>query len=171
MRQAGLGVIVESQFHLWVLQLLCFLRPRVLHCDRAVEDELTGGAVRVEREVAEAFELIPGFGRCTLQTRLTFTGKYFEAVGVEDGFEIAAVFFGFGFGEEAVVEPAFGVDRVRGGNPVDCAFDFAAGSRAAGFAVEVGGAAEFGDLAGSIFDDFVAFDDVGVFETDFAAGF
>jgi hypothetical protein len=51
------------------------------------------------------------------------------------------------------------------------AFDFAGGGRAAGLAVEVGGATEFGDVAAGVFDDFVALDDVGVFQPHFAAGF
>ena len=95
-------------------------------------------------------------------------------------FEVA-VGVGFGGGEETVVETAFGVDGVLGGNPVDCAFDLPRRSCAAGFAVEIGGAAEFDDcggprlvrlgFTGGVFDYFVAFDDVGVFQADFAAGF
>ena len=54
---------------------------------------------------------------------------------------------------------------------MDRAFDFAVGGCAAGSAVEVGGAAQFGDLAVRVFHHFVTFDDVGVFEADFAAGF
>ena len=60
---------------------------------------------------------------------------------------------------------------MRGAHPVDRAFDLAVRGRAAGFAVEVGGAAEFDDVAGGILDDFVALDDVGVFQAHFAAGF
>ena len=42
---------------------------------------------------------------------------------------------------------------------------------AAGLAVEVGGAAQFRDVAAGVLHHFVAFDDVGVFQPDFAAGF
>lgn len=34
----------------------CF-RPRVFECDRSIEDEVAIGAVGIEAEVAEAFEL------------------------------------------------------------------------------------------------------------------
>ena len=43
--------------------------------------------------------------------------------------------------------------------------------RAAGLAVEVGGAAQFQDLSAGVLHHFLAFDDVGIFEPDFAAGF
>src|ERR1700677_1038951 len=53
---------------------------------------------------------------------------------------------------------------------MDGSLDFAGGGRAAGFAFQIGGAAQFDHMAGGILDDFVALDDVGVFEADFAAG-
>ena len=118
--------------------------------------------VGVEGEVGEALELIPEFGLGVFDARLALGGDDFEAVGVDVLLEVA-VGVGFGGGEEAVVETAFGVDGVLGRNPVDCAFDLSTGSCAAGFTVEVGGAAEFDHLAGGVFDDFVALDDVGVF--------
>ena len=54
---------------------------------------------------------------------------------------------------------------------MNCALDLARRGGAAGLAVEVGGAAQFHDLAAGVFDHFVALDDVGVFQPDFAARF
>ena len=76
-----------------------------------------------------------------------------------------------GHGEEAVVETHLGVERVRGADPVNGALDLAPGGRAAGLAVQVGGATEFGDVAVGVLHHFLALDDVGVFEAHFAAGF
>jgi hypothetical protein len=42
----------------WPLPFLHFLRPGVLQRDRAVQDELAGRAVLIEREVGEALELV-----------------------------------------------------------------------------------------------------------------
>ncbi len=52
-----------------------------------------------------------------------------------------------GDGEEAVVKADFRVDGVRGADPVNGSFDFAPGGRAAGFALQIGGAAQFDDVA------------------------
>jgi len=94
-------------------------------------------------------------------------GDGFEGVGVEVGFEVVGDFFDV---EEAIVEADFGAEGVCGGDPMDGAFYFAAGLglARAGFGIE--GAAEFNDLAGGVFDDFVALNDADVAKADFAAG-
>ena len=48
-------------------------------------------------------------------------------------FEIGVCVVGFLDGEQAVVEAHLGIDGVRGADPMDGAFDLAAGGRAAGF--------------------------------------
>ena len=98
-----------------------------------------------------------------LQTRLAFGCDDFKALRVQHGFEIAPVLFRFGFGEEAVVEAHFSIHGVCGTDPMDRAFDFARGSWATHFAVEVGGATQFGDVAARVFHNFFALDDEGVF--------
>ena len=52
---------------------------------------------------------------------------------VQEGFKIAAFLVAIRFfhGEEAVEQADFGGQRVRGGDPVDGAFDFATGGCAA----------------------------------------
>src|SRR6266704_6074521 len=49
------------------------------------------------------------------------------------------------------------------------AFHLSTSRRAAGFAVKIGGATEFDDLSGGVLYDFVALDDVGVLQPNFAA--
>src|SRR6185436_7982176 len=73
-------------------------------------------------------------------------------------------------GEEPVVEPALGVEGVRGADPVDGSFDLAAGGRSTRFAVEVGGATKFSDPAGGVLDHFLALDDIGVLQAHFTSG-
>ena len=124
-----------------------FFRPSVLERDGAIEHELAGRAVFIECEVGEALELIAQFRLRIVQARLAFGGDDFQALWVQDRFEIAAVAVWLGFGKEAVLEAALGVNRVRGADPVNRPFDFAARRRAAGFAIEVGGAAEFDNVA------------------------
>ena len=77
--------------------------------------------------------------RCrVLQRRFALRGHDFEAVRVEDALEVAPVFLRFGFGKEAIVEAALGVDGVCRADPVDGAFDFAASGGSARLAVEIG---------------------------------
>ena len=57
---------------------------------------------------------------------------------------------------------------MRRAYPVDCAFDFATGSCAAGLALKIDTASKLGHVAGVVFDHFIAFDDVSVFESHFA---
>ena len=89
---------------------------------------------------------------------------------IQNGLEIA-VGVRLGNGEEPIVEAHLGIDRVRGADPVNRAFHFAIRGGAAGFAVEISRATQFDHVARSILHDFVALDDVGVFEPHFAAGF
>ncbi len=86
---------------------------------------------------------------------------------IDKRFEIAAR-VGFGNGEESIVQSDFRVDGVRRADPVDCAFDFAIGSRAAGFALKIGTATKLGHVAGVILDHFIALDDVSVFQSHLA---
>src|SRR3954469_16892999 len=72
--------------------------------------------------------------------------------------------------EQAIVQPHFGINRVWCADPVNRAFDLSAGRGAAGFAVKVRGATEFADGTGSVFEDLVAFYDVGILQPNLAAG-
>src|SRR5580658_4685671 len=58
-----------------------------------------------------------------------------------------------------------------GADPMNGAFDLARRSRAARLAVKVGRAAQFRELTVGVLDYFLALDDVGVFQSHFAAGF
>src|SRR5438552_3076464 len=73
-------------------------------------------------------------------------------------------------GEEAVVKADLSFDRVRGADPMDRAFHFAARGRPARLAIKISSAAELGDAAAGVFDHLIAFDDVSVFEARFPAG-
>ena len=64
--------------------------------------------------------------------------------------------------EEPVVKAHFGIHRLRGADPVDGAFDFAARGRAAAFAVEVSGAAQLDYFPGVVLYYLIALDDVGI---------
>src|SRR2546421_11006620 len=75
----------------------------------------------------------------------------------------------FGNGEEAIIEPDLSFDGVGRADPMNCSFDLSIRCWAAGFAVEVGGAAKLSDVSARIFHDFLAFDDIGVLETHFTA--
>src|SRR6266700_2857617 len=66
--------------------------------------------------------------------------------------------------EKAVIKAHLGIYGVPGADPVDGAFDFSAGRRAAGFAVEIGAAAQLNNVAAGVLYHFVALDDVAVFE-------
>src|SRR5439155_6154598 len=87
---------------------------------------------------------------------------------VEMLFEIARG-IGFGNGKESVVQAHLCVDSMCRADPMNRAFNLAARGRTAGLAVEIGGATQFHDFAGGIFQDLLAFDDIRVFETHFAA--
>src|SRR5690348_2777357 len=54
---------------------------------------------------------------------------------------------------------------------MDRAFNLPACGWTAGLAAKVRRATEFDNLAGAVFDDFVALDDVGVFQSHLTAGF
>ena len=151
-------------------QFLRLPRPGVFEGDGAVEDQFAGGALLVQSKIGQALELIAQFGPGVLQAWLAFGRRHFQGVRVEMLFEIPGG-VRFGDGEKAVVEADLRVQGVGGADPVDGALDFAGGVGAAGAAVEVGGAMEFGNLAIGVFHHFIAPDDEGVFEADFAAGF
>src|SRR5207249_1551219 len=99
-----------------------FLRPSVLERDGAIEHQLSGRAVLIEREVGEALELVTQLWLRVHQARLALGGYDFERVRVEVLSEVS-VGIRLGHGEEAVVKPALGVNRVRGADPVDRALD------------------------------------------------
>src|ERR1041385_1396397 len=75
----------------------------------------------------------------------------------------------FSDGKQPVVQSHFGVDCLRGADPVDRALDFAAGISPAALAVEIGRAAQFSDPARSVLHHLVALDNIGVFEARLAA--
>src|SRR6266567_8643476 len=59
---------------------------------------------------------------------------------------------------------------MRRADPVDRAFNFATGSRAAGFALKIDTAPQLGHVACTVFHYLLALDDVGVFESHFTTG-
>ena len=93
-----------------------------------------------------------------------------EALWVGADLKSRPSLLGLGFGEEAVVEADFGVHGVRGADPMDRAFDFACGGRAASLTVEIGGATGSVMLPLTSLTTSSHFDDVGVFQPHFAAG-
>src|ERR1019366_5686144 len=119
------------------LLLLRLFGPGVLQGDGSVEDQLVGGAVFIECEIAEALVLVAGVCAGVFEARLALGGYDFQGVRVEELLEVAAC-IGLGDSEEPVVEAPLGVDRMRCADPVDRAFDLAAGGRAASFAAKVG---------------------------------
>src|SRR5436189_5556601 len=82
-------------------------------------------------------------------------------------FEIS-VCIRLGRSEQPIIKPNFGIHRVGGANPMNCAFDFASSGRPARFALQVRGAMQFSDIATGVLYDLLAFDDVSVLKPNLA---
>src|SRR5436190_4132227 len=86
---------------------------------------------------------------------------------IEVLFEVA-IRIGFRNGKEPVIKAHFGVRGVSSADPVNGALNLAAGGSAAGLAVQVSRAAQFYHIAVRVFNGFIALDDVGILEPNFA---
>src|SRR6266536_2360464 len=67
---------------------LRLFRPRVPQRDRAIPHLFFTCGIRIEREVAEALELIALIGTRVRQRRLTFRVHHFQRMGINECFEI-----------------------------------------------------------------------------------
>src|SRR5438093_141738 len=111
------------------LCLLGYSRPGVAQRDDTVEHGRAGTVVRVDAEVAEAFELEararPGAGKARLD--LT-AAQDLERLGIHVVRERPARFVGFRIlhREQTIVEPDFRRARVRGRHPVQRRLDLPA---------------------------------------------
>src|SRR5712664_2459589 len=72
--------------------------------------------------------------------------------------------------EQPIIKPDLGIHRVGRAHPMDGAFDFTPSRRATSFALEIRGAAQFGDVAARILYHLIALDDVSVFKANLATG-
>src|SRR5439155_11184324 len=149
--------------------------PGVFERDRAVENQVrvSNSGFRVvgdvETEVTQALKLIAQVGPRVFQARFALRGQHLQRVRVNVLLEIADG-VGFGHREEAIVEAHFGVNRVRGTDPVNGPLDLASGSGAAGLTVEIGHTVEFDDVPGRIFDHLLALDYVSIFQAHLTTG-
>ena len=95
----------------------------------------------------------------------------------DDRFRVQAVFpvlafgdvVGFLLSEQRIVQPHFGIDGVLGADPVQRSFDFAAIGGLATRGLWIVSAAQFNHVAIVVFDTRIAFDEIGVLESDFFA--
>src|SRR5215212_9300390 len=125
------------------LSVLLFdlLRPGILQRDRAVEDEVAGSRIGIEREVGESLELVTLGRQSIAERRLAFRLHDLERIRIQVGFEIA-VCVRLSDSEEPIVKADLCVDRMRRAHPVDCPFYLATGSCAARLALQIGGATQ-----------------------------
>ncbi len=120
----------DSSFQILVsrsqLPVLLNLRPGVAERHRAVEDQSAWRGIGVDAEVAEALELIARTGLGVRERRLDLgAALHLERFGIqviEEVFGRGRVFVG----EETIVNPHLGVERVRRRHPVQCRLHFAA---------------------------------------------
>src|SRR5947209_17286261 len=125
--------------------LLNLLRPGILQRDRAIENELAGPRIRIDREVGETLELVTLVRQSLRERWLAFRVDDLEGVRIKPAFEIA-VGIRFRHGEEAIVKADLGVDRLRSTDPVNRAFHLATGGRAACFALQISRAMQLYDV-------------------------
>src|ERR1035437_8816637 len=92
------GAKAQPRFPSIRLLLLRLLSPGVLQGYGAIEDQLAGGAVFIEGEVAEALVLVAQFGPGVLQGRFTLGDYYFQGVRVQELLEVTA---GVGLGHRS----------------------------------------------------------------------
>src|SRR3974390_1278714 len=93
--------------------LLGFLSSSVFEGDSAIEDEFSGRAVFIEREVGQALELVTLIGRCILKAGFTLRRDDFEGVRVQMFLEVT-LGIGLRNGEKPVVKADFGINSMRG---------------------------------------------------------
>ena len=137
--------------------------------DGSVEDWVFRcGIFGVVAEVAEAFELEGSVG--IGEGRFEFAiGESLERIRVEVVGEVAAILdlIGVFGGEEAIVQAYLGLEGVGSGDPVNGALDLATVGGVSASGGGIVGAAQFGDFAVLVLDDFSAGDVIGVLEAYF----
>src|SRR5712671_1314105 len=69
---------------------LRLFRPRVPQRDRAIPHLFFTCGIRIEREVAEALELIALFGARVRQRGFAFRVRHLQRIGINERFEITA---------------------------------------------------------------------------------
>src|SRR6266403_2157092 len=103
---------------------LRLFRPRVPQRDRAIPYLFFTCGIRIEREVAEALELIALVGARVRKRWFAFRVRHFQRIGINERFEITAR-VGLGNSKQPVVQPNVRVNRMDSAYPVNGSFHFA----------------------------------------------
>ena len=144
----------NDHFGLCALRRFLDLGPGVAQRDGAVEDQLAGRGVRIHAEVAQPLELVAAAdGAASRRRRLQLAAA--SPLRAIAGFRLAVkswpsgTSLGFSLDEQVVVQPHFGVDGVRGRDPVDGGFHAPAVGRVAAARGRIVGAVDLHHFARS----------------------